>query len=98
MDIKLEKNGKTLLCIFENPRWDYKAVRKNEDFLIKEFSGKSKIIFDLKNVEFITSAFVRICLEVVKIVGKGNFKILNTQEFVKTVFKTSLLDKCIDLS
>ena len=48
--------------------------------------GVLKIIFDLKDVEFIASSFIRICIATFKEVGHENYSIINTKPIIKKTF------------
>ena len=45
-----------------------------------------KIVFDLKDVEFIASSFIRICIATFKEVGHENYSIINTRPIIKKTF------------
>ncbi len=57
----------------------------------------SKITFDCVNVNFISSYFLRICLNLIKQYGKDNFSIINIKPDIKKVFIISGFDKLIKL-
>ena len=43
------------------------------------------MVFDLKGVDYVASAFLRICLSVYKQVGPERFSMVNVHPFVKKV-------------
>ena len=49
----------------------------------------SRLIFDLRNVIFISSAFLRLCLMHYKAFGKNGFSITNVSEEIHKVFHIS---------
>jgi len=51
-----------------------------------------KVIFNFEKVEYVTSAFIRICVSISKKVGRSNFSIVNTNPLIKKTFKIALLD------
>jgi len=55
-----------------------------------------KIVFDLANINYASSTFLRIVLMMVKRVGKGNFTITNTNQFIRDMFKMAALDQLLD--
>ncbi len=59
---------------------------------------KLKIVFDLENVEFVSSSFIRICIINAKRVKPGNFYIVNTQPLIKKTFKIAGLGNLMDIS
>jgi anti-anti-sigma regulatory factor len=48
-------------------------------------------------VEFVSSAFLRICLVVFKKVGAGRFSIVHVSPWVKKVFKIAGFDHSMDI-
>ena len=98
MKYSLSKNNGRIVCTFIAPRWDYSNVRDAESLILKELENAEQVIFDLKNVEFIASAFIRLCLEAVKITGKDNFEIVNSTTFVSKVLQISQFDQFIKVS
>ncbi len=60
--------------------------------------GALKVIFDLQGVDYIASAFIRICLTVAKALEKGNFSIVNTNPQIKKVFIIAGLDENLNVS
>jgi anti-anti-sigma factor len=58
-------------------------------------SAKAKIVFDFKDVDFVSSNFLRICLATYKKVGKANFEIVNVRSEVKKVFMIAGFDKIL---
>lgn len=55
----------------------------------------TSIVFDLKDVDYISSTFLRIVIKIVKEFGKENFTILNVQPTVLKVFKIANLTEII---
>jgi anti-anti-sigma factor len=67
-------------------------LNKGEDNLIK-----SKVVFDLKEVDYISSSFIRTCVSVSKQLEPGNFSIINCEPFVKKTFKIVGLDEIFNI-
>jgi len=57
-----------------------------------------KVTFDLKNVDFVASSFIRICVATAKKSQDGNFKITNTSPMIKKTFKIAGLDEILNVS
>jgi anti-anti-sigma factor len=57
-----------------------------------------KIIFDLKDVDFISSAFIRICMMVLAKVKTGNLVVQNASPFIKKTIKISGLENQLSVS
>ena len=51
-----------------------------------------KAVFDLKEVDFISSAFIRICMMVLAKVKTGNLIVQNASPFIKKTIKISGLE------
>lgn len=56
------------------------------------------VSFDFKEVEFVTSAFIRLCILIAKKTGKQNFSITGTNPFIKKTFKIAGLEKELNVS
>jgi anti-anti-sigma factor len=56
-----------------------------------------KIIFDLAKVDFVSSAFMRVCLKYAKKVAQGNLELINTDLKIKKTFKIAGLDKVLKI-
>ncbi len=65
---------------------------KGDDDLIT-----SRIVFDLKEVDYISSTFIRTCVYVSKQSVSGNFSIINCSPFVKKTFKIVGLDEVFNI-
>jgi len=82
-----------LFCKFE-PRLDTVHCLGFESEVlgrIKEFGGD--VIFDLEKVNYVASAFLRICLRVCKETGTGRFSMVHVSPEVKKVFKIAGFDQ-----
>ncbi len=62
-----------------------------------EDSEKLKICFDLKNVNYIASSFIRTCIMVSRQVSAGNFNIINATPVIKKTFKIAGLDDALNV-
>lgn len=56
------------------------------------------IVFDLKDVDYISSAFFRICVSAAKQIPEGNFNIINCNPFLKKTFTVAGLDEILNVS
>jgi len=81
-------------------RMDSKNSLDAEKIIDEVIHKKSpqKIIFDLNNVAYVASAFLRICISMVKKMGKDNFLIINTQPQIKKIFKISGLEDFFNIT
>jgi anti-anti-sigma factor len=55
------------------------------------------VVFDLKEVNYIASAFIRICVSTAKSVEKGGFSIQNCAPILKKTFKIAGLDELLNI-
>ena len=61
-----------------------------------ELLGKPlRAAFDLKDVDYVSSAFFRICLSTAKRVRKGNFAVINARPAVTQLLKIAGMDEFI---
>lgn len=87
-----------LTCIFDE-RIDTEAGRRIEEELNEQIkSNIQSVVFDMAAVQYIASAFLRICLKTAKDVGKESFSIKNVQPTVKKIFKIAQLDSLIQIT
>ncbi|MDP2423363.1 MAG: STAS domain-containing protein [Bacteroidales bacterium] len=57
-----------------------------------------KVVFNLQEVDFIASGFIRICIETIKSINRENFSIVNTNPLIKRTFKIAGLDETLNVS
>jgi len=50
------------------------------------------LIFDLEQVDYISSAFLRICIAAAKQAGENNFSVINASPMIKKVFTVAGLE------
>ena len=62
-------------------------------------AGRSSltIVFDLASVDYVASAFMRLCLIAVRKAGKGGFSIINATPFVQEMLHMAGLDKVANI-
>lgn len=53
------------------------------------------VAFDLKAVDFVSSAFLRICISAAKKKGAGKFQVVNAAPQIKKVFKIAGMDQLV---
>jgi anti-anti-sigma factor len=70
-----------------------------EEELFKQIkAGPDFVLFDLKEVDYIASMFLRICTKVAQQTGKENFSIVNVTEPVMKVFKLTRINNFLNIS
>lgn len=92
--------NKNVLTFTFDTHMDSKNSLEAETIINNALKDKqpAKIIFDLQQVTYVASAFLRICITVTKKCGKQNFAIINTQPQIKKIFKISGLEGFFDIS
>ena len=89
-----QKDG-TLIITFKG-RMDTNACSEVEIAIKAEIEKAGlPVFFDLKDVDFVSSAFLRICLYTAKKVGAGKFQVTNAGPLIKQVFKIAGMDQFI---
>lgn len=56
------------------------------------------VVFDLQEVTYISSSFIRICMFTAQQLPKGGFSIIHCDPFVKKTFKIAGLDELLNIS
>ena len=92
-----------VITVLFTGRMDSLAVVKLIDIIqaepgMKDLKSDDKIVFDLKEVDYIASSFIRICVSHAKQAGHGRFSIAHCQPFVKKTFKISGLDEILNIT
>ena len=96
-------NEEKVLTLTFTGRLDTLAVGKLSEIMaaetaLKDLKPEDKIVFDLGEVDYIASSFIRICVNQAKQVGSGRFSITNSQPFIKKTFKISGLDEILNVT
>ncbi|MBQ9415315.1 MAG: STAS domain-containing protein [Clostridia bacterium] len=83
------KNGSTLTVALEG-RLDTTTAPQLEESMKTKLSGVTELIFDFANLEYISSAGLRILLSMQKIMNhQGSMKITHVNEIVMEVFEVT---------
>ena len=70
-----------------------------EDELYEQLkTGLSSVIFDLNEVDYISSMFLRVCTKTAQKIGKEKFSIINVTEPVMKLFKLTRLNSFLNIS
>lgn len=88
MEFKIDKNDSTV-NVSVSGRIDTTTAPQLEEAIIPEIEGANQVIIDFKELEYISSAGLRLLLMLQKKMNAsgGTFKILNVNEFVMEVFE-----------
>lgn len=86
-----------LRCSFD-AHLDTASCKDIELRLAEHLNAKpASVTFDMSNVEYISSAFLRICIMTAKKITKGSFQIVSVAPAVKKVFKMAKLDDILNV-
>ena len=98
MEVKIEKKGEQVLAIIKG-RIDSSTAQKLNDILAKAIRGTKTMILDFKNVDFISSAGLRVILASSKALKdqNGNLKIINVSPIIAEVFDMTGFSEVIDI-
>ena len=91
-----EEKGQ-LHCAFQGTLDTVACDKIAPDLYARVDKSALPIVFDLKGVEFMASAFFRICLVVGKKRGSDKFAIINLSPMCKRMFKIAGLDRIFQL-
>jgi anti-anti-sigma factor len=70
-----------------------------EDELYNQLKAvATTVIFDLNEVDYISSMFLRVCTKTAQKTGKENFSIINVAEPVMKLFKLTRLNSFLNIS
>ena len=90
----------TLNCHFQGRLGSDNAheLSKKIQDKMDEFKNKElKVNFNLKEVDYIASSFIRICLMSAKQLQEGYFSISNTNSMIKKIFKIAEFDEVLNV-
>ncbi len=89
MEIKKEKNGKEL-TLFIIGRLDTTTAPQLESELKQSISGVEKLVLDLKELEYLSSAGLRVLLSAQKVMNKqGEMIVRNVNETISEIFEVT---------
>ncbi len=102
VSFNLSPDEKKFTATFKG-RLDTLAIQKMSEIIqlnlpVTDEGSGMNIIFDLKDVDYISSSFIRICVNVAKQAGPGRFSILHCQPFILKTFQLSGLDEILKVS
>jgi len=85
------------VCIFHG-RIDTAAAMELENDLLDHIQrAGSPIVFDFSDLEYVASAFLRICVKVARLAGATKVKVLKPSKDILHVFTMTGFDKLMDL-
>lgn len=98
MPVECTRHGDgKVVCKFLG-RMDTAKCMEIEKKVIDSIAGASKVAFDLDGIDYIASAFLRLCIKASHSVNPGNFSVINVTPAVKKVFKIAGLAEILNLN
>ncbi len=95
--VTFKESGGVLRCTFKG-RMDTPACQEIEPQVMAKINAATGyVVFDLMDVNYISSMFFRLCIQVRKEVDTGMFSIENAQPEVKNVFKIAGLSQMLNV-
>ena len=96
MNIKKKKLGDTLTVIISG-RVDTVTSPEVDAFVNQNLEGAESLILDFKDVNYVSSAGLRVLLSLhKKMAAKGGMKLINVNESVNDVFEVTGFDEILD--
>lgn len=93
------------ITLFFKGKLDTDAVNNIVELIEMEISNeksmtgdKLKVVFDIKEVSFVASAFIRTCIKAAKSVREGSFSVVNSSPMIKKTFKIAGLSEILNVS
>ena len=89
MSLKIEKQSEgTKDTVLLSGRLDTTTAPELEVFMEKELKDTQELVFDLTDLEYISSAGLRVLLKVQKYMNnKGDFKLTHVSEVIEEIFE-----------
>ena len=87
LNIEKKREG-TKDTIFFTGRLDTTTAPELDAFAEKELTDTKELVFDLKGLEYISSAGLRVLLKIQKLMNtKGTMKVIHVSEMIQEVFE-----------
>ena len=89
MSLKIEKKSEGIKdTVLLSGRLDTTTAPELEVFMEKELKDTQELVFDLTDLEYISSAGLRVLLKVQKYMNKkGDFKLTHVSEVIEEIFE-----------
>ena len=108
LDFDFNPEKRILTCIFRG-RLDTILCNQVSIELLSKYNSLTEhgnsdelldfeLVFDLNDVDFISSSFIRLCVAGKKKVKDGCFSIRNVDPFIKKTFKIAGLDEILNVT
>jgi len=91
--VSIVKDNDTLRCVFSGRIDTVAATEMDCEINRKVLTSAMPVVFDMKDVAYVSSAFLRICISAAKTLGSERFRIVHVNPAILKVFKISGFDK-----
>jgi anti-anti-sigma factor len=98
MTISFKTENEELVCIFSGRMDTVNCMEVKKDVKEKVDNHNGKVIFDMEEVDYISSSFLRICAQVATTIKKENFSIVKIKPIIKKVFMIAGLTNKLNIS
>ena len=98
MEIKSTNNGNEYVVAIKG-QLDTLTAPQLSEALIPIYESAQKLTLDFKDLTYISSAGLRICINSYQILNSkgGRFVIINTNDAIRQIFKLTKLDEILDV-
>ena len=96
MTINKTQNGKDLTVAVEG-RLDTTTAPEFERELKPLLGSVDNVVLDFSNLEYISSAGLRVLLSAHKKLGKGGMKVINANDIVREVFEVTGFERVLNI-
>ena len=90
------EDGK-FICTFSGRIDTAAAMELENDMLDNIQRAGIPIVFDFTDLEYVASAFLRICVKVARVAGPTKVKVINASKDILHVFTMTGFDKLMDM-
>ncbi|MFC1734200.1 STAS domain-containing protein [candidate division KSB1 bacterium] len=106
INFNFNKEENTLICELQGRMGADNAlelsvpIQKELDVHLVKNENKSslKVQFNMQDVSYIASSFIRICITIAKQLDEGNFSMTKTSPMIKKTMKIAGLDEILNVS
>ena len=95
--VTYQETDTQLICAFTGALNTAGCQSFEKELLEKTAASQKNVVFDLEKVSYISSAFLRICIQHAKTKGITAFFVTNVSPEVKRVFKIAGLDQLFQM-
>jgi anti-anti-sigma factor len=91
-------NKGVLECKFSGKLDTIASLAIDAELKLQLNSTIAEVIFNLQQVDYISSSFLRICLSTLRYTGKNKFRVINVSPTVLKVFQIANLNEILQIS